>query len=384
MRPEGNAPSSIAVLLGSLLLLVAAIGGPATAAPAASAPAQSADYAQTQADTPDADNETAAEILDSYERQLSSVETISLTVVSNSSSASYSSSAEQSIWVDFEENRLRTESTTDYGETITVRNESGTVVYNVDDNTVSEYEYAFDGQYSTPLSLDTLVNDSDFMYEGVETIDGPETYRLDIAPQMQYGNHSYQTTVWVATETYLPVQSRTTSDSGQYSYEVTQEYRNVTVNEPIPEERFTIDVPDDAEEPDTSTPAFFSYESESELRANTTQSVPEPDVPGNYSFENGYVTESDDYTSVTLGYATDGEESLTVSKRTTSSAYSYDDNDNYDAVDVGNQTGYYNELDYGESTISILVWECAGDHYTVYGSLSESETIDVAESIDCE
>jgi hypothetical protein len=280
--------------------------------------------------------------------------------------------------VDFENERMRVERNSSYGETITVRNQTGTVVYNVGENTVSRYNYTFEDRYGTQMGLETLVNTSDVTYEGTETIDGTEAYRLEVEPESQYGNLSSNVTLWLSTDTTLPVRFEMSS-SGEYSYEVTQRFTNVTVNETIPADRFTIDIPEDAEQPDYSTPEFYNYDNESTLRANTSQSVPDPDVPANYSFDSGYVIEGDDYDSVTLTYTADSE-SLTVSKRN-GTGYNYSQHDEFEAVSIGNQTGYYNEFDYGESNISILVWE-AGDHqYTVYGSLNESETIDVAESI---
>lgn len=380
MRPDRRT-STIAALLG-VLLLVTAIGGPATAAPAATTPAQpsehaTSEYAQTDAEA--TDNLTAEDILDGYRQRVSSLETLTLTVQSDANSSSYSSSSTQSIWVDFENNRIRTERNSSYGETVTVRNESGTVSYNVEENTVSRYDYTFDDQYGDQFGLGPVFNNSDVTYEGTETIGGTEAYRLDAEPETEYGDASYDVTIWLSTETDLPIQYEMSSD-GEYSYEVTQRYTNVTVNETISDERFTIDIPDDAERPDTSTPEFYSYDSESELRANTSQSVPEPTVPENYSFDSGYVTDGEEYSSVTLSYTTDSDDSLTVSKRA-ASTYNYSQHDSFEEVTVGNRTGYYNEFDYGETNISILVWE-SGDHqYTVYGSLNESETIAVAESV---
>lgn len=380
MCPERRISPAYVALLGSLLLLVAAIAVPAAAAPT---PADSTAYSQSDAAEPDDGNLTAETILEGYREQMDSLETLTVDIQSNATSESYSSASEQTIWVDFENERIRTELDSEYGETITVRNETGTVVYNVDENTVSSYNYTFDDRYGDQFGIGTLTNDSEVTYAGTETIDGTETYRLDIEPETQYSTGNYNLTLWMDAETYLPVQYEMRSDSERYSYELTQRYTNVTVNETIPDERFTIDIPDDAEQPDYSTPEFYSYEDESELRSNTSQSVPDPTIPENYTFESGYVTEGDDYESVTLTYTTDSDESLTVSKRG-SSGYDYSDHDQFEEVAVGNQTGYYNEFDYGESNISILVWECGDDQYTTYGSLNESETIGVAESIDCE
>lgn len=387
MRPERTIPSTVAVTLGALLLVLAAVAGPAAATQAS--PTDVSPSEDTQTDAPDSGaqtddgNRTAESIVDAFDRRMSSAETLSMTIVSNASSSSYSSSSETTVWVDFENNRSRIERSSDYGETVTVRNESGTVTYNVAENTVSSYNYSFSEQNPGQFGVERLLDNSTVTYEGTETIDGETAYRLAIHPETRYNvSGSYNVTLWVDTETNLPVQTYIHSASDQYSYEVTQRYRNVTVNETIPDERFSIDVPDDAERPEDTGPEFYSYDSESELRSNTTQSVPDPAVPDSYSFDSGYVTAGEDADSVTLTYTTEGNESLTVSKRT-SSGHDYSDAEAYDAVSVGNRTGYYNEVDYGGSSISVLVFECDSDRYTVYGSLSERETIDVAESVDC-
>ena len=379
MRPETRTTSTVVALLGSLLLLVAAISGAATAALAAATSAQPSEYAQT--DAPDDENLTAETILEDYQQRMDSLETLTMAAQTNSS---YSASSTQSVWVDFENERIRTERDSEYAETITVTNQSGTVTYNVDENTVSRYDYAFDDQYGSQFGLGPVFNNSEVTYEGTETIDGTEAYRLNAEPETQYGNTSLDVTIWLSAETSLPVRYEMSSD-GESSYETTLRFTNVTVNETIPDERFTIDIPDDAESPDYSTPDFYSYDSESELRENTSQSVPSPAVPEGYTFDSGYVTDGENYSSVTLNYATEDDETLTVSKRTTGEYdYNYSENDDYESVDIGDRTGWYTQFDHGESNLSILVWDCGDDQYTVYGSLSESETVEVAESIDCE
>jgi len=376
MRPENITAALVTALLATSLMVAGATVGTA-------APATTEQPSNHTASDGLADNVTAEAVLDAYEQRLENLETLSLTATTESNGSGQTFASENAIWVDYENERMRAEVDSAYANTTTVRNESGTVTYNEDDNTVSRYDSTFGDRYSDVFGLSTITENAEVTYEGTETVNGTETYRLDLQPETQYGATDYDMTLWMNTETHLPVRYAADIESDQYSTEVTAEYTNVSVNETIADERFTIDVPEDAEEPDHSTPDFFSYENESELRANTSQSVPDPDLPGNFSFDSGYVTEGDDYSSVTLTYTTDDSESLTVSKRD-SAGYNYSQNDDYEAIDIGNRTGYYNEFDYGDSSLSILVWECGDDQYTLYGSVNESESIDIAGSVDCE
>jgi outer membrane lipoprotein-sorting protein len=377
-------PSKAVPAVALSVLLIASIGavGPATAAPTDSDTLH-------QADTPDADetdaNLTAAEILDTHEQRLESMESLSLTVRSNYSSDSYSSSATSSTWIDFTDEQMRTEHSSDYGDTITVRNESGSVTYNVEENTVRDSDITFSEVNPRDTGyLALAVNEqTELTYEETVALNGTEAYRLDIDYQSDYTDAEQDGTLWINTETYMPVQYEMSMESDRYSFESTVRFTNVSINETVPDDRFGIDIPDDAEQPDYSTPDFESYDSESALRQNASQSVPEPELPDGYTFDSGYITEGDTHSSVSLTYTTSEDESLTVSQsnRTMTSSY-YSESDEFENVSIGDQTGYYNEFDAGESNTSILVWSDGDTQYTIYGSAAQSTVVDIAESME--
>jgi len=93
------------VLSVALAVLLAAAAG--AVGPAAAAPTDSDTVAQTDATVPadDESNLTAEEIVQRHDDRLESMETISMTVHTNTSSDQYSSSSTSELWIDFEDKR---------------------------------------------------------------------------------------------------------------------------------------------------------------------------------------------------------------------------------------------------------------------------------------
>ncbi|WP_324665755.1 DUF4367 domain-containing protein [Haloarcula sediminis] len=375
-------PSKRILTVALSVLLIASTGA---ISPAAAAPTQGDTLGQTDVQNPtDSEaNLTAEQILETHEEQLDSIETLSFTVHNNYSSESYSSSSTSSMWIDFADEQMRTES--ESADTISVRNETASVRYDVEEKTVRTTNITFSGADPRDNGFFPFVlnNQSEVTYEETDLLNGTETYRLDINPQYDYSDAEHDVTLWINAETYMPVQYEMSEDSDRYNSETSVQFTNVSINETISDERFSIDIPEDAERPDYSTPDIESYESESELRQNTSQSVPEPELPTNYTFESGYVSDGEDNSSVSLSY-TDGDDgSITLSQSTTSEGVSsyYSESDEFENVTVGDHTGYYNEFNAGNSNMSILVWNTGDHQYTIYGSVSQSTVIDIAESM---
>lgn len=377
-------PSKQILSVAVSLLLVASTGaiGAAAAAPTDVGVSAEADARTTATDET---NLTAEEIVAAHEDRVESIETISMTVQRNTSSDSYSSSSTQSVWIDFDDSQMRTDMNSEYGNTTTVRNETGSITYDADENVVHNSSFSFEemeprenGQFAALLN-----NEAELTYEATEMIDGTETYRLDADPQYNYTSGEIEATIWLDSETYMPVQYESSMNSDRYSFETTVQFNDVRINETIPDERFDIDIPADAERPDDNTPDFETYDSESALRENVSQSVPDPDMPENYTFDRGSVMDGEAFSSVSLSY-TDGDDgSISISQHATSGETNsyYSESDSFENVSIGNQTAYYNEYSYGESNTSVLVWN-EGDHrYSIYGSVSQSTVIDVAESL---
>jgi len=374
------------VLSVALAVLLAVAAG--AVGPAAAAPTDSDTVAQTDATVPadDETNLTAEEIVQRHSDRLESMETISMTVRMNTSSDQYSSSSTSEIWIDFDDNQMRTESSSEYANTTTVRNETGTVTYNADENTVRDSNLTFEDMNPRETQQFALLlnNETELTYEGTEHIDGTETYRLDIEPQASSIDAEVDATAWISSETYMPIQIESSVEADNSSFESNVQFTNVSINETISDERFSLDVPDDAEQPEEySTPDYESYDSESELRENTSEAVPNPTVPENYTFDSGFVTAGDDYSSGSVTYTDGDDESITISQSTMSGVSSsyYAESDQFENVTIGNQTAYYAEFEFGDSNTSVLVWDDGDRRYSIYGSISRSAATDIAESM---
>ncbi|MFC6974448.1 alcohol dehydrogenase catalytic domain-containing protein [Halomicroarcula sp. GCM10025709] len=301
----------------------------------------------------------------------------------------------QTVWVDFENERTRIERDTGSSELITVRNESGSVTYNVEDNSVNRYDFSFNRTQNGISNLLRLVDENETTFEGQERLDGDETYRLSFEPDTSEMTipGSVDITVWFDTETSLPKQIHMVAESSEFSINVTQEYQRMSVDEQLSDDRFTIDIPADAEGPDSVEVNAedsdsvevdaTSYESLPALRNNTTQDVPSPELPEPYSFDRGHLVEDGDETSVILRYTNGANETLSVSQHSTTD-FNYSESERFDAVEFGDRTGWYSEFNSNDTTVSMLAWDCGDSRYTLSGSLTESEATDTAKAITCE
>jgi|GEM_PF-2906706 len=403
MVPDNLRAAVLAVTLGSLVALSGVPVGGAVAAQQPSDAVQSTQLSFDDADRdpdpdldPDQDSEnrnqnpnetdpdppspSGEEVIERFEQRVTSLDTLVMTYETNVTvDGNTTMGTERRMWVDYENDRIRTETETDRTHSITVRNESRTVTYDVESEQVNRFDTV--GNLSQPTPVGGLVTDTELTYEGSERLDGEETYRLSVTPTDANGTAgTADVTVWLDADTYFPTKVTSELTGDDYEYDMTAHFRNVSLNEGIGEDRFTIDIPEDAEEPDVSVPNVTTYESLPELREGTDRSVPSPDVPDAYEFERGHVMDDEDYQSITLRYATDDGDDLHVVKRP-ATEYDFDESDVYEPVDVGNTTGYYSEYEYDGNTTSTVVLPQEDVTYTVSGDLSRTETIDVAESL---
>jgi outer membrane lipoprotein-sorting protein len=388
MVPDNLRAAVVAVTLGSLVALSGVGIGGAVAAQQPTDAVQSTQLSfEDPGPDPDSDSDSASpsgeDVVERFEERVDSLDTLVMTYETNVTvDGNTTMGTERRMWVDYEHDRVRTETETDRTHVITVRNESQTVTYDVENEQVNRFDTV--GNLSDPTPVGDLVTGTELTYEGRERLDGEQTYRLHATPtDANETSGTVDVTVWLDAETYFPTKVTSELDGGDYDYEMTGQFRNVSLNESIDDDRFTVDVPEDAEEPDVSPPNVTTYESLSELRNETDQSVPSADVPAGYGFERGHVVDDEDYQSITLRYATDDGENLHVVKRP-ATEYDFGESDVYEPVEVGNTTGYYSEYEYDGNTTSVVVLPCEETTYRVSGDLSRAESIDVAESLGCE
>lgn len=384
MVPDNLRTALVAVSLGSLVLLSGLGMAGAVAAQQPSDVVQPSQSSATAAD--DATNGSSPsgeEIADRVEERVNSLDTLVVTHVSNTSMGENESiTTERKMWIDNENDRVRTETETDTTEIVTVTNESASVTYNVEENTVSTFERSGDSPPMTPINA--IVENTDLSYETTERVDGVKTHRLNAAPSEDGPmGDSAEMTVWVDADSYLPVKTTTLVENDEYGdFETTSRFQNVTVNEPIDDDRFSIDVPNDAEEPGHSFDRT-TYDSLSEMQENVDSSISSVAVPEAFEFEQGTVMDSDDYRSVSARYASNDGTRLHVSE-ISGIEYEYSDMDMYDEIEVGDTTGYYAEYDFDEDTMVTLTIPCEDTAYSVGGGVTKEEATDIAESFDCE
>ena len=383
MVPDNPRAAMSAVTLGSLVVLSSlGIGGVAAQQPSV---AQSIQTPDEVSDAPGDGNESTSDgedIVASFEERIESLESLVMTYETNVTGENFTTTTERTMWVDYENDRIRTETHTNRTDVVTVRNESHTVTYDAENEQVNRYETPDGDVTRTPV--DGFVGDTNVTYEGRDRVDGEQTYRLDIArPNTSGLSTSVDTTVWINTDTYFPTKAAVESENSDFN--VTIHFRNVSLNASIPDDRFTIDVPEDAEDSSYDLPDVTEYDSLSELRDEANHSLPAPDVPQQYSFEKGYVTEGDAYHSTTLRYTTENGETLHVVQSSASEYdYNYSESDRYESVTVGKHTGYYTEDEFAGNTTTVVALPCGETTYTVSGDLNRSRNVDVAESLQCD
>jgi outer membrane lipoprotein-sorting protein len=382
MVPDNPRAALLAVTVGSLLVVSSVATGAAAVSPSPT-PEQPSPAMHT-ADTDQPTLPDNGSVVETLRDRLSSLDTVVLTVQREIRlGENRTRTSERRVWVDYENNRVRTERATNRSETITVRNESQIVIYNAGENTVSRFNST--GNFTAHTTVDGMLNTSELAYEGTEQLDGEQTYRLNMTStytESMPDSRSRNATLWVDAETLYPEQVHVDIDSENFAYETNVRFQNVTLNASIPDDRFTVDVPDDAEEPSYES-NVETYESLSALENGTNHTVPNPDMPDDYSFEEGQVLDQSEYHSVTLQYEAGDNETATVLARGPTDV-NLSDSERYDEVDVGNHTGYYTELESGaddDDTTALFVLPRDNTTYNVIGDLSKSETIGIAESL---
>lgn len=210
-------------------------------------------------------------------------------------------------------------------------------------------------------------------YVGTETVDGRETYVVEMAPQES--SPRTNTTMWIDQEWYFPLRWNSTISTEDERQTLTMSYRNVTFDPEISPGTFEFEPPENATIIE-QTFSSQSFDSRAELEAATEMTVPTPDVPDDLAFESGMRFDNNGSVSTTLQY-TNGSATLSVTKSEPM------------ADDAGLPDGERIEIDGTEGVIQSfgptrsLVWNCGGYRYSVAGQFPEETLITVGKSIGC-
>ena len=349
-----------------------------TASPGENATVSPGDDTTVSSGDDSATNESATDdVASRFEQRMSTLDSYHATVVATSRFDGNRTNTTTEVWARPETGEVRREVVdSPYNEgSITVANESEVVTYNPDSNEVTRVNRSKFGDGSTGVSMvDAMASTMSVEPLGTESIDGQQTYRVSLEPDSEMARGNANMTAWLDADTYFPVRIETTSDSERVNFSSVIEFETVELNPTIPDDRFTLDAPADANTSNVSLPDTETYDTVDALRANTSMSVPHPDVPANFSFEQGRVTRGDSV-SLSLQYANESARlSVTKTNDTT-----YNGSDDGEPVQIGNRTGQYSE--FGAS--AMVVWSCDGHRYSVSGLVSRARLTDVAASIEC-
>ena len=209
-------------------------------------------------------------------------------------------------------------------------------------------------------------------YNGTETVDGRETYRLEVDPVSPTASLKDQT-VWLDTEYLYPIEQRVEFVAFGDRYEYRTIHRNVTFNPSLPPDTFELDP---AELPgDVTVTTFRSYESRTALAENVSMPVPDPDLPDGYELTRT-THRSDDPELVSLTYnVRDDEQPIRLSVIRLGA--DVDPRPRNGTVRVGEQNATLSEFD-GEPE---LRWRADGYAYSVSGPVDEATLTRIARSV---
>ncbi|SNR31754.1 LolA family protein [Halorubrum vacuolatum] len=250
------------------------------------------------------------------------------------------------------------------------------------------------------------VEEYETTYVGPDEVDGRETHVVELVPgsdatgavSLHVGNRQLEATVgedaeeladapgrttwWVDEETgvvvrevvELAVAADDTADGaapedvdGDWTRRIVTEYRNLTVDEPIADDRFEFDPPPDTEtyEPVESV----AVETVAEADAVVPFAVPEPDVPDRFEYRDANANEFEDAYTAEFYYRTDSEPAEDVWVRITERPALYDEDDVLER-EVGPHDGDLAETHLGTT----YAWSCDGVRHEVSVDLAVEET----------
>jgi outer membrane lipoprotein-sorting protein len=372
------------LLLVALIVTSGCLGavGAGDGATDAETDAQTADTTTANAAVEESENETPTdeELTRNLDERAANIDSLALTRETTYVIDGNETSTTTRVWARLDSGEQRTEmlAPEENAGNVLLINESMTVRYDADQNVANVLDRSgTDGDYGARTTIvSALRNVSRAEYQATETVNGERTYRVRLVPEESASaTGDAEITAWLDTETYFPKRVEVTSSGGDMNYSSVIEYRNVSLDPDIPDSRFVLDPPGDAEWTERTTPETESYDSREALNEAVDLSVPDPDLPDGFEFESATAVNGSSQ-SVYIAY-TNGSATLQFSKVTET----YDGtNADGETVSLGDREGQYRETNgYG-----IVTWTCDGNTYSVSGQLDRERLIDVAASMECE
>ena len=266
---------------------------------------------------------------------------------------------------------------------LTVYNGSAMTSYDESENVYHTFDVEMDGPAmgsNLSAQFDQLVEQTDVIYNGTETVDGTETHKATLVPTNESDGFVDSVTLWVETDRMVPVKMEMES-SAMANLTTTVTFSDVDLNPEFEDGTFEFEPPADATYEDNVVETNTQdYEDRDELASAVDLDVPPSELPEGFSFQDATVFEgeSGEPRSVMVDYS-DGEREVTVSLSEAQSGMQASiEGDEQVTVDGHDAT--YRQV--GDSTGNV-VWSCNGTEYIVFGNLEKSTLLSVADGIGC-
>ena len=208
-------------------------------------------------------------------------------------------------------------------------------------------------------------------YQGVETVNGRETYVIR-AESTDTAVKQVQQTTYYDTRTFVVMRQESVVTRDNKRVERQQQVTNITFDPTVDEGIFEFDLPDNATlatYDDRRVSQVQQYRTTAELERAASGHVPDPSVPARFEFDTGSLTEQ----TVSLQYI-DRPETLTITR-----SRSGEIGDDLEQVDHRGRTYAISEQD----KTTRVRWRCGDSVYDVGGPLDRDTVLGVADSVEC-
>ncbi|WP_353633834.1 hypothetical protein ABSL23_11345 [Halobacterium sp. NMX12-1] len=229
---------------------------------------------------------------------------------------------------------------------------------------------------SGPSIPEDAIEGFEVEYLGTRTVDGRTAHGFELTAVSE-ATLTIDQTLWLDSQYYYPLQTSHRFDYGNRTIETRTRLENVTFDPDLPSGAFDFDVPENATVTETNA-STQSFNSANALAERVNFTVPEPEAPAGYEFEEArYV--GGNVTQASLQYVTADGEQLTVTKTTAGpDARGFASGEN---VTVAGRTGQYVTT----PRAAFVSWSCGDTHYAVVATDLDKETLlAVADSAGCE
>ena len=229
---------------------------------------------------------------------------------------------------------------------------------------------------SGSLSANTSSPSLNVSYLGTEQVSGRETYVLEMTETGDSDRlQNYTSRVWVDTEWFVALKQQTNFTADGQRFETATRYRNVSFDPDLSDVSFRFEPPEGANVTVQSGPSVTRYDSRDALARNTSLSVPDPELPADFRFQQGVHTTGENRL-VSLTY-TNGTTSFSLTVSNSTDLVGTEGTE----VQIGSTTGRLQTF----AGAALVGWECDGQGYSLSGSNVGNETlVDVARSVGCE